>query len=121
MENNYNARIEKAIQGFKEENEKNALYVAVAEDLLQETNEDLNAHIKDIIEYGCVSGIVNSQIYYSDTKKFFQKYCDEIFEALAEDSFICDTENLNSNDLSWYGYEHAVRKIYEYINDYADI
>ena len=118
MENNYNARIEKAIQGFKEENKKNALYVAVADDLLQQVTEDLDKHIKEILEYGCVSGIVNSQIYYSDTKKFYQKYFEEIFQAIEEDGYVYNAEKLNFNDLSWYGYEHTVGKIYEYINEH---
>ena len=121
MKNNYNARIEKAIEGFKEENSKNAMYIAVADDLLQQVTEDLDKHIKEILEYGCVSGIVNSQIYYSDTKKFFQKYCEEIFQAIEEDGYAYNNaEKLNFNDLSWYGYESTVAKIYEYINKHID-
>ena len=120
MENNYNARIEKAIEGFKEENSKNAMYIAVADDLLQQTTEDLSIHIKEILEYGCISGIVNSQIYYSDTKKFFQKYFEEIFEEIENNEYEYNTKNLDFNDLSWYGYESTVAKIYEYINKHID-
>ena len=120
MKNNYNARIEKAIEGFKEENSKNAMYIAVADDLLQQVTEDLDKQIKEILEYGCVSGIENSQIYYSDTKKFFQKYFEEIFEEIENNEYEYNIKNLDFNDLSWYGYESTVAKIYEYINKHID-
>ena len=39
---------------------------------------------KDVLEHGCVSGIVSELIYYSDTLAFYKKYRDEINDLLSE-------------------------------------
>ena len=113
---NYNDTIKKAIEEFKEINENNAMYVDVAEDLLNCESEDLLQYMYDIINHGCISGIVNSQMYYSDTKKFFLKYYEEIFEVIALNEEYYATENLNFNKLSWCGYEYTVKEILEFID-----
>ncbi len=41
-------------------------------------HEDIPAFFKDLLQYGCQSGIVSSMIYYTDTHKFFDKYYEEI-------------------------------------------
>ena len=55
------------------ENSDSRLYVSVANDLIDSVSdsEELEGHIKDILQYGCISGCVSSQIYYTDTQKFF--------------------------------------------------
>ena len=48
------------------------------------STEELKDHIKDILQYGCISGTVNDMIYYSDTIKFFNCYRKEILSMLQD-------------------------------------
>ena len=40
--------------------------------------------LKEIVEYGCESGVCHEHIYYGDTISFFETYEDEIVEYLAD-------------------------------------
>ena len=85
---------------------------------------------RDVLEHGCVSGIVSELIYYSDTLAFYKKYRNEINELLKdlmdgtgffsmkdlfgknwndEDPLILDTHNQNL--LAWFGFEETLRNI----------
>ena len=91
------------------------LYYDVANDLMDcyDNNEDFIAHVKDVLNCGCQSGIVSSQIYYKDTYKFFEKHMDEIFDMYNElKSEIGDfMKELSPNNLSWLAYEETTRNI----------
>ena len=97
------------------ENSDSRLYVSVANDLIDSVSdsEELEGHIKNILQYGCISGCVSSQIYYTDTQKFFTDYNEEILELL--DTYVKEYGNphfeINSNNLSWFAYEETTRDI----------
>ena len=76
-------------------------------------DNDIECHIKDILNHGCISGTVSSMIYYNDTRKFFEKHYDEIFELLEEYKYECGDIHfeLNFNNLAWFGYEECVRQL----------
>ena len=40
--------------------------------------------LREIVEYGCSSGIANQHIYYSETVSFFDEHEDEIIEYIAD-------------------------------------
>lgn len=88
----------------------------VVEELLDkikdEGEEETKLYIQDILTYGCSSGIVTSLISYTDTKKFFIKHMDEIFnilnESMQEESRLLE---LDANKLAWFGYEWAISEI----------
>lgn len=94
----------------------NALLKEVVEELLDkikdEGEEETKSYIQDVLTYGCSSGIVTSLIYYTDTKKFFIKYVDEIFnilnESMQEESKLLE---LDTNKMAWFGYEWAISEI----------
>lgn len=81
------------------------------------TSEDIEAFMKDVLQHGCISGIVSELIYYSDTIAFFKKYKRDILDLLEaegtsptdlngwddEDHFAEDDSNQNL--LAWYGFE----------------
>ena len=94
---------------------EDSLYYCVANDLMDcyDNNEDFIAHVKDVLNCGCQSGIVSSQIYYKDTYKFFEKHMDEIFDMYNElKSEIGDfMKELSPNNLSWLAYEETTRNI----------
>ena len=92
--------------------------------------EDKKSIFLDVINYGCVSGIVGKLIYYSDTIKYYKKFKEEINELLYDemrncglysfkDLFGCefdDTDPLineehNQNLMAWFGFEETLRNI----------
>mgnify|MGYP000741635065 FL=1 len=88
----------------------------VVEELLDkikdEGEEETKLYIQDVLTYGCSSGIVTSLISYTDTKKFFIKHMDEIFnilnESMQEEPRLLE---LDANKLAWFGYEGAISEI----------
>ena len=91
------------------------------------TTEELKDHIKDILQYGCISGIVPSLVYYSDTTKFFNCYRKEILSMLqdpdkniySEYTYLLDYKKYSiseKNDLSWFAYDNTVIRIAFYFN-----
>lgn len=98
----------------------NELEKYVIEDLLDKEQEDkkygAKGYINDLFQHGCVSGMVSSLIYYSDTKEFYNDFESEITE-IVEDLEQQGCEPLSnktyplSNFLAWLGYEEMARKV----------
>ena len=84
----------------------------------------------DVLRYGCQSGIVSELVYYSDTIRFYKRYCQEINEMLynimnetglyAPSELFGDKwdkedplaqEDFNQNLLAWFGFEETLRNI----------
>lgn len=91
------------------------------------TTEELKDHIKDIVQCGCVSGIVPSLIYYSDTVRFFNCYRKEILTMLtdpdkniySEYTYLLNDKKYSisqKNDLAWFAYDNTVIRIAFYFN-----
>ena len=91
------------------------------------TTKELKDHIKDIVQCGCISGIVPSLVYYSDTTKFFNCYRKEILSMLqdpdkniySEYTYLLDQKKygiLEKNNLSWFAYDNTVIRIAFYFN-----
>jgi hypothetical protein len=124
----------KIIAGLKEikKGTTNKLTKKVINMLLSHQNdyENLQSYIEDILQHGCISGMISELIYYNDTIAFYKKYKREIMEMLQEsllecgykspseifgnkwdndDYFIKDTQNQNL--LAWYGFEETVYKL----------
>lgn len=78
-------------------------------------NEYILNYIKDVVNHGCVSGIVSSLIYYSDTEKFFNDYANEILEML--EKYGINNIKLNKNNLSWFAYEKICNDLYFLISE----
>ena len=89
--------------------------------------EELKDHIKDMLQYGCISGTVNDMIYYPDTTKFFNCYRKEILSMLqdpdkniySEYTYLLNDKKYSisqKNDLSWFAYDNAVIRIAFYFN-----
>ena len=120
----------KALRELKKVNQFNTkLEKRVISDLLNTglTTEELKDHIKDIVQCGCISGIVPSLVYYSDTTKFFNCYRQEILSMLqdpdkniySEYTYLLDQKKYSvseKNDLSWFAYDNTVIRIAFYFN-----
>jgi hypothetical protein len=96
----------------------------------QGTAEEIESYITDLLQHGCVSGMVSELIYYNDTTEFYNKYKKDINNLLAdimdetgidspselfgdkwdnEDPLAEDTQNQNL--LAWFGFEETCNRI----------
>lgn len=97
----------------------NELEKRVINDLLDE--EDAEQYIKDLLQYGCQSGMVSGLIYYNDTKKFYIEHMEDIEEILQDlqeqgcEPFAGVKYPLY-NWLAWLGYEETARKVADKLN-----
>lgn len=89
-----------------------------------EDYEEEKGFLEEVLQYGCASGIVPELIYYSETKCFFIKHMEEIFEIYNEvkDNLSTDFE-VDSNSLSWLAFEYMVSEIYNEVTiaEYEEI
>ena len=120
----------KALRELKKVNQFNTkLEKRIINDLLNTglSTEELKDHIKDIVQCGCISGIVPSLVYYSDTTKFFNHYRKEILAMLqdpdkniySEYTYLLNYKKYSvseKNDLSWFAYDNTVIRIAFYFN-----
>ena len=84
-------------------------------------DSSLEEVINEVLEHGCVSGIVGSLIYYYQTEAFFDRHknaINELAHELSEDLYGNPFEiyhNLNGgcskNNMAWFGFEEVTRMI----------
>ena len=116
MKNLLNSILENTMEGTLKHEVAEIIMDQVEE--LDNDNEVLEL-VKEIVTYGCQSGIVSALIAYSDTEAFFDRHANEIFE-LVEDmkqEGLIDMNNfiLNKNNLSWFAFETIAQEIYQEI------
>lgn len=94
------------------------LYQAVVEEVLDtyETNEDITMWFNDLLQYGCISGMVGSLIYTLDAHKFYDTYYYEIEELRMEleeeyGASLAPKENDTKTYFAWLSFEETARKI----------
>ena len=102
----------------KYENLKNEV-MEILEDM--SIDSSLEIVINEVLQYGCVSGIVGSLIYYYQTEAFFNRHkeaINELAHELSEEIYGNPFEiyhNLNGgcskNNMAWFGFEEMVRII----------
>ena len=99
----------------------NAFEIFVIVDIIDNIDNYENGlkYLEEVIQHGCISGIVTSLITYKDTKDVFKKYFEEILDIYndCQDNF---TKEVNYNNLVWFAYEIVVDNIY-YSNDIEEI
>ena len=70
---------------LEEAKEINEVRDYVIDDILEyDSDEEMEARIKDLVTHGCSGGSVCGLIYYVDTHKFFDKYYEDIQEIINE-------------------------------------
>ena len=117
-------RLKKDFTGDMEEN--------IISDLI-EHGEDWYSYLQDVLNHGCVSGIVKGLIYYHDTANFHDKYedeIDELIELYADENDIEFVELAGSkidlwdiqqlkNWKAWFAYEETIHRISNWIESEA--
>ena len=86
-------------------------------------DSSLEEVVEEVLEHGCVTGIVGSLIYYYQTEAFFNRHknaINELAHELSEDIYGNPFEiyhNLNGgcskNNMAWFGFEEVTRMIAE--------
>lgn len=79
-----------------------------------EENE-INSFFNDVLQHGCVSGMISTLIYYTDTAKFYDEYYSEIEELREELEESYGTPIVVKGDLknfyAWLAFEETARKL----------
>ena len=70
-------------------------------------------YFEEVLNHGCISGVVPALITYEDTEEFFNRHVDEILELLNEVKEYGEiTFELNRNNLAWFAFEETLNRIY---------
>ena len=111
MKNLLNSIVENTMEGTL----KHEVAEILVDELTDIEDDEILSYMRDIINYGCVSGTVKSLITYKDTEKFFDKYADEIFDLMNEkrdDGWDLNNIEFNKNNLAWWSFEVMAQEIY---------
>ena len=110
MKNLLNSMLESTMEGTL----KHEVVEILVDELSDIEDDEILSYMRDIIDYGCVSGTVKSLITYKDTEKYFDKYADEIFDLINEkrdDGWDLNNIEFNKNNLTWWSFEVMVSEI----------
>lgn len=75
--------------------------------------DDPADYFRDIMEYGCINGIVSELMYTYQTTAFVKKHLEDIFDLcneLKEELGSIDIE-LDADNLAWLSFEETIRQI----------
>ena len=117
MLNLLNSIVENTMEGTL----KHEVAEILVDELTDIEDDEILSYMRNIIDYGCVSGTVKSLITYEDTEKYFDKYADEIFDLMNEkrdDGWDLNNIEFNKNNLVWWSFEVIAQEIY-YEMEYA--
>lgn len=88
---------------------ENAIEKQVALEALDRDN--IRYFFSDLLNNGCVSGMINSLVYYNDSNVFFDTHYFQIKELLNEYEVNCDASFIIKNDLAWLAFEKVAYKM----------
>jgi len=96
-------------------NEPGTIRAKVAEEALEYSGGEPVSFFRNLLEHGCVSGMVSSLIYYVDTHNFFDEHYDSIEDLRIEHLEDCG-EPLRidgdlKNTLAWFAFEETARRM----------
>lgn len=110
---------QKQLQQIAEEAE--GLRKATAEIVLGELESYDNAEdfFNDLFSHGCVSGLVGSLIYYTDTHAFAKEHLEDImtlYQEVTEELGVTPSIDSDAtNWLAWFGFEETALQLYHEI------
>ncbi len=95
-----------------------SLEKAVALEALDPQSDEYTINFfKDLLQYGCVSGVVSSLICYNQTEAFFDTHYLEIMELKTEfEESVGQPMKIPfelKNFLAWFAFEETARKLWE--------
>lgn len=111
-----NKQAVKKLKKWSDDYNRTGLELAVINDLLNEDEDYIISHMKDVLNHGCVSGCVSGLIYYKDTYEFFDEHYNDIMDLIAEYAdeglgFDIMADFNVKNTGAWFAYEETVRRL----------
>lgn len=107
-----NFNLKKELQVIAETSD-NSIEKAVALEALEQ--EDIRSFFFDLAQYGCISGMVLSLIYYVDTHSFFDTHYYQIEELRSEyeesTGMPLAIQGDLKNFLAWFAFEYVAQNI----------
>lgn len=107
-----NNELKNKLQTIIDNNYRDTLETEVAKEALQ--YDDIARFFEQLLRYGCVSGMISSLVYYTDTRKFYDTYYHEIELLRSEfDEMGCPLQvgyDLK-NDYAWFAFEVTASRI----------
>jgi hypothetical protein len=88
----------------------NTIEFEVATWLLEQ--EDPKCYLEDLLNHGCVSGLVPDLIYYHDTYAFFDRHYRQISDLRYEYEMVVPAQEDVKNYLAWACFELVAQVIY---------
>ncbi len=78
-------------------------------------HDDISTFFSDLLNHGCVCGIIGKLTYYKDTHAFFDKYYDDIEELRVEfeenHGYPLQIKSDLKNNLAWFVLEESAHQI----------
>jgi len=94
-------------------NEPNSIRASVAREALD--YYDVTSFFTDILQHGCISGMVGSLIYYTDTHAYFDKHYEAIERVRDEvEENLGEALNISGdlkNCLAWFAFEETAYQL----------
>ncbi len=85
----------------------------------RDSDENTICFFKDLLNYGCINGMVSSLVYYRDTEVFFDNHYHEIMELKEEyEKSIGEPMTIPyhlKNHLAWFAFEETARRLWKAI------
>lgn len=107
-------KIKKILESYSEGDDIRASVANEALDQLNNYN-DIKAWFSDLLQHGCISGMVGGLVYYIDTHAFYDYHYEEIenlryeYEEMTGEAL--NPENDLKNWYAWFAYEETARKL----------
>ncbi len=94
----------------------NSIESAVAQTaLVYNEDDDIYNFFQNLLQYGCISGMVSELVYYCDTHTFYDLHYAQIEEIRRsyeqETGMPIHTENDYKNHMAWFTYEYVAYQI----------
>lgn len=89
-------------------NEPDTIRAFVAKEALE--HDSIDGFFKDLAKGGCMSGMVNSLIYYADTHAFYDRFYDEIEDIrleLVSQELMGQVADDWKNHMAWLAFEQT--------------
>lgn len=107
--------LESLLQECESELTKEVIEIAL--DNIDDYEEPIT-YFEEVLQHGCISGIVTELIYYYQTEEFFNRHVDEILSLYNDIIEYTELDmEVNRNNLSWLAFEETIRSLYDdYMN-----
>lgn len=95
------------------QSEPNTIRAEVAQEAIDSDN--IKPFFSDLLQWGCITGLVGSLIYYVDTHAFYDKYYDEIedlrYETEESQGLPITIRGDLKNFFAWFGFEETAYQL----------